>query len=93
MDPVSANDTNTPLRNYSFRGEAPILSTTDAGEKTESLSSEVNTNEIGIRADQSGEDIRPEAIARAQALMSDPNWLSDDALGALANKLISSEEL
>ena len=93
MDPISANESNSPLRIYSNRGDSPIRSTANAGEKPESLSSAVNSNEIGIRADKSGDDIRPEAIARAQALMSDPDWLSDDALESLADKIISSEEL
>ena len=93
MDPVSANDSNSPLRIYSNRSDPSFRSITNAGEKPESLSPAVNSNEIGIRADQSGDDIRPEAIARAQALMSDPDWLSDDALESLAEKLISSEEL
>ena len=46
-----------------------------------------------MRAEQSGDDIRPEAIARAQSLLNDPNWLNDEALESLADKLISSEEL
>ena len=48
---------------------------------------------IAEKADSSGPDIRPDAIARAQALLDDPNWLSDNALEALAEKLIDIEDL
>ena len=48
---------------------------------------------IASKADSLGPDIRPDVIARAQALLDDPNWLNDDTLDALAEKLIDTEDL
>lgn len=44
-------------------------------------------------AANSGEDIRPEAIARAKELLGDANWLSDYNIDGLANKLIDIENI
>ena len=47
----------------------------------------------GYDAANSGEDIRPEAIARAKELLGDANWLSDYNIDGLANKLIDIENI
>lgn len=93
MDPVSANDSKLPLRVYSAPSSPAHPAKSISGDESESLNSVVNPNELGMRAEQSGDDIRPEAIVRAQSLLNDPNWLNDEALESLADKLISSEEL
>ena len=48
---------------------------------------------VAKRAEASSPDIRPDAIARAQALLDDPNWLNDEALDALAEKLIDTKDI
>ncbi len=47
---------------------------------------------LAQRADLSGEDIRPEAIKRAQELLSNPNWPNDSDLEGLSEKLLSTED-
>jgi hypothetical protein len=49
-------------------------------------------SDLADRAANSGDEIRPEAVERAKALLSDPNWLNDDALEGLAEKLLSTED-
>jgi hypothetical protein len=49
-------------------------------------------SELSNRAANSTEEIRPEAIERAQALLSDPNWPNDNDLEGLAEKLFSTED-
>ena len=47
---------------------------------------------LAQRADLSGEDIRPEAIKRAQELLSNPNWPNDSDFEGLSEKLLSTED-
>jgi hypothetical protein len=47
---------------------------------------------LAQRVDQSGEDIRPEAIRRAQELLSNPNWPNDSDLEGLSEKLLFTED-
>jgi hypothetical protein len=48
-------------------------------------------SEIGKKAKDVQSEVRTDEIARAQALLNDPNWLNDQALDALADKLIDVE--
>ena len=41
----------------------------------------------------SGPDLRPDALARAEKLLKDPNWLNDTNLDALAERLMVQEDL
>ncbi len=64
---------------------------TSSKETSESSASFTDLSKIGKQASESQSEIRPDAIARAQALLNDPNWLNDQALDALAEKLIDVE--
>ena len=50
-------------------------------------------SKLADEAARSGEDIRPEAIDRAQKLLQDPSWLSDYNIDGLAGKLIDIENI
>tara|TARA_Y100001934_G_scaffold181660_1_gene214912 strand:+ start:346 stop:627 length:282 start_codon:yes stop_codon:yes gene_type:complete len=55
----------------------------------------VNIADIGSlaeRASQTADDVRPDAVERARALLADPNWPNDEALEGLAAKLLRTEE-
>jgi hypothetical protein len=47
---------------------------------------------IARRVATSSPDIREDAIQRAQHLLADPNWLSDDNLTSLASKISDLED-
>ena len=58
----------------------------------------LNTNLTGIseltaKAEHSSPDIRKDAILRAQTLINDPQWLSDENLDLLANKISEQETI
>ena len=58
----------------------------------------LNTNLTGIseltsKAEHSSPDIRKDAVLRAQALINDPQWLSDENLDLLANKISEQETI
>ena len=60
-------------------------------ENSESSVSLTDISEIGKKAKDVQSEVRTDEIARAQALLNDPNWLNDQALDALADKLIDVE--
>ena len=58
-----------------------------------SKSSELKLNALSNlteRAVNSGSDIREDVIAKARDLISDPDWLSDDRLLQLSQRLLNS---
>ena len=48
--------------------------------------------ELANRADQAGNDIRPEVVERAKMLLDDPDWLSDDNIDKMVGKIIQNED-
>ena len=48
-------------------------------------------SELVENAKETEPDNRPDRIARAQALINDPNWLDDLNLDKLANKILQEE--
>ena len=61
----------------------------------DSKSSELKLNALSNlteRAVSSGSDIREDVIAKARDLISDPDWLSDDRLSQLSERLLNSED-
>lgn len=72
----------------------PLASPSNRSSSTNSTESSVSLtdiSEIGKKAKDVQSEIRPDALARAQALLQDPNWLNDQTLDALAEKLIDVE--
>ena len=64
---------------------------TSSKENSESNASLTDLTKIGMQANEAQPEIRADAIARAQALLDDPDWLNDQAIDALATKLIDIE--
>ena len=97
MDSIQGYDqTSARLPRSIVSCEANIVQQPSAGNPNPLEQGHISLTDLsGIaeKADSSGPDIRPDAIARAQALLDDPNWLSDNALEALAEKLIDIEDL
>jgi hypothetical protein len=58
---------------------------------SESSVSLTDLSKIGKQASEAQSEIRSDAIARAQALLDDPDWLNDQAIDALADRLIDIE--
>ena len=70
-----------------------VSSTKTSKEASESNVSLTDLSKIGKKAREAQSEIRPDAIARAQALLDDPDWLNDRAIEALADKLIDIESI
>ena len=49
-------------------------------------------SELADRADQAGNDVRPEVVERAKMLLDDPKWLSDDNIDKMVGKIIQNED-
>ena len=97
MDSIQGYDQN-PSRIQ--RGETTIGKSVASGTKglsstndSESSVSLTDISEIGKKAKDVQSEVRPDAIARAQALLDDPDWLNDRAIEALADKLIDIESI
>ena len=96
MDSIQGYD-QTPSRiNLSEAKVVNSLSTasqvkTSSNEASESNVSLTDLSKISIMANDAESEIRTDAIARAQALLDDPDWLNDQAIEALADKLIDVE--
>ncbi|MBT3668214.1 MAG: hypothetical protein HN548_12120 [Opitutae bacterium] len=91
MDAISNSEANRISRAYSKSVHSPPI----ASDKANIAHSKVqltDLSDLASRAANSGDEIRPEAIERAKALLSDPNWLNDDAIEGLAEKLLTTED-
>ena len=94
MDPIVGNSTSlashqrrASLETISVEAKASSnKSTLDNGNSLTDISS------LAKDSASSGADIRKDVIARAEKLLADPNWLSDQNLDLLAEKIISEEE-
>ena len=75
--------------NTSIPASTPIPNNTT----NESKVSLTDLSDLARRANESQPDIRPDVIARAQTLLNDPNWLNDDNLDVLAERLIDFEKI
>ncbi|MDG1138452.1 MAG: hypothetical protein P8N49_02905 [Opitutales bacterium] len=97
MDSIQGYDQTQPrlprndISGKMVRSHSPLSSDPQAGDRENVSLTDIGA--IARRADASSPDIRPDAIARAQALLNDPDWLSDESLDALAEKLIDTENL
>lgn len=95
-------NTDGTIKNLNIRS---LLNTGSPSNKTAAPSSSadptqavLNTNLTGIseltaKAAHSSPDIRKDAILRAQTLINDPQWLSDENLDLLANKISEQETI
>ena len=91
MDAISNNEANRLNQAYSKTESRPSVAQDSAGSAPSKVQL-TDLSDLANRAANSGDEIRPEAVERAKALLSDPNWLNDDALEGLADKLLSTED-
>jgi hypothetical protein len=91
MDAISNNEAMRLSRAYT-KSEPRTSVATGQDEIAPSKVQLTDLSDLASRAANSGEEIRPEAIERAKALLSDPNWLNDAAIEDLAEKLLSTED-
>jgi hypothetical protein len=95
MDPIVGNSTNI---NQHHSGVAKERLPTDRDLPSEpivsdSLNSIIDLSSLTADAKNTGEEIREDVIARAEKLLSDPNWLSDSNLDSLADRILSVEDI
>tara|TARA_B100000902_G_scaffold93764_1_gene96826 strand:- start:378 stop:662 length:285 start_codon:yes stop_codon:yes gene_type:complete len=89
MEAISNNENGPVRRAYARSGDASSSVPAPASEvPTDAKLTDLS--KIADRASQSGDEVRPEAIERAKALLADPNWPNDTAIEGLAEKLLSS---
>jgi hypothetical protein len=92
MDPISV-DANTV--GSSKAGVVSRLQITPTP-KVDIQPSETHTltdiGKLAERVDSSSVAIRPEAVERGKALLSDPNWPNDSIIEELAEKLFDNED-
>ena len=91
MDAISGSENNAFVRAYAKQGLTARASVNSVAEDTTKVQL-TDLSELTMRAANSSEEIRPDAIERAQALLSDPNWPNDSDLEGLAEKLLSTED-
>lgn len=91
MDAISNNDSNRVSQAYKKPSEPiTVVSTNSLPSSNNVQLTDLST--LATKAASAGDDIRPEAVERAKLLLSDPNWLNDDAIEGLADKLLSTED-
>lgn len=91
MDSISPTGSN--LGNVSRKSSSPNISISSEQTSTSNIS---NTSpslpNLADKVSSSSSDIREDVIARAEKLLDDPNWLSDENLDRLASRLIDNED-
>jgi hypothetical protein len=91
MDAISGSENNAFVRAYSKQGQTSRVSSSSTGDVSSNVQL-TDLSDLTKRVANSSEELRPEAIERAQALLSDPNWPNDSDIQGLAEKLISTED-
>ena len=91
MDAISGSENNAFVRAYG-KPESTVSTQKSTLPLETAKVRLTDISELSNRAANSTEEIRPEAIERAQALLSDPNWPNDNDLEGLAEKLFSTED-
>lgn len=93
MDSISI-DRDTPLANVKRAVVAPATKEASAASNAaDSAANLTDVSALAAKVDAVGEsDVRPEAVERGKALISDPNWPSDDILDKLSEKLLDHED-
>jgi len=92
MDPISV-DANTGGPNK-VRAASRLLMqpTRNVQIQPSEISTLTDVGKLAERVDSSSATIRPEAVERGKALLSDPNWPNDKVLDELAGKLVDNED-
>jgi len=96
MDPIVGNSTNINQQHSAVareRSSAGNSLTSDQPVVYNSPNSIIDLSALSAEANNSGDEIRGDVIARAEKLLSDPNWLNDINLDSLADRILSVEEI
>ena len=89
----SINPTSTNLGNVSRNSVSPnIPLSSEQTSKSKISSAAPLLPNLADKVSSSSSDIREDVIARAEKLLDDPNWLSDENLDRLASRLIDNED-
>ena len=95
MDPIAANSTNINQHHSGVAKEMPVAGNAHSTEPIASVSrnSILDLSSISAEAMNTGDEIRDDVIAKAEKLLSDPNWLNDSNLDSLADRILSVEDI
>ncbi len=92
MEAITNNENTPALRAYSKGGTPAPQASAQPSELAATKVQLTDVNSLAVKASETGEDIRPEAVERGRALLADPNWPSDTVLEGLAQRLLNSED-
>ena len=92
MEAITNNENTPALRAYSKGGSPASQASPQPSELAATKVQLTDVNSLAVKASETGEDIRPEAVERGRALLADPNWPSDTVLEGLAQRLLNSED-
>jgi len=95
MDPIVGNSTNINQHHSGVARERPASVNGHPTETNASVShnSILDLSSLSAEAKNTGDEIRNDVIARAEKLLSDPNWLNDSNLDSLADRILSVEDI
>ena len=95
MDPIAGNSTQINQHHSGVAKEKPTAGNANSSEPTASVSrnSILDLSSLSAEAINTGDEIREDVIARAEKLLSDPNWLNDSNLDSLADRILSVEDI
>jgi hypothetical protein len=96
MDPIFVN--NSSIQSHHKPGAKSELSGTKTKDSApnQAILPRADLTDIPSLANtsmNSGPDLRPDVLARAEKLLNDPDWLNDSNLDALAQRLMIQEDL
>lgn len=92
MEAISNSENSPVLRAYSKAQSSVPQPTSSASELAATKVQLTDVGSLATKANNTGNDIRPEAIERGKALLADPNWPNDTILEGLAEKLLDTED-
>ncbi len=91
MEAITGSDNKSYVQAYGKHGQVPnVQASKSIDESTKTNLTDLSS--LAQRAESSGSDIRPDAIKRAQELLSNPNWPNDSDLNGLSEKLLSTDD-
>lgn len=96
MDPIIGNNSTIQSRHqFGVKSELSGKKSNDPAPNQSSLPGAELTDisSLANASLNSGPDLRPDVLARAEKLINNPDWLNDTNLDALAEKLMNQEDL
>jgi hypothetical protein len=93
MDPIVGNSANINQHHSGVAKERAAKANSHSSEPIASVSrnSILDLSSLASEAINAGDEIREDVIARAEKLLSDPNWLNDSNLDSLSDRILSVE--